>query len=518
MARFKSEVAEKEAKKAIAALKKNKQRAISLLLEKLESSDPAERQAGITLMPHLADSRAIRRMKRMLSDRRLQDEHRIDILELLQNIGIQIDMDGFVESLRDPGLAQDRVLRSMLDAISSRLALSVFVNITDEKMPPELQALYLIELAKLGDQRATPMLQCFLWSPHEQVSLAAIAGLSQLKDPTAIPALGELMQYGHSEEIRSQARRALGNLVMNVGDQKDHGEPDPEYPLNECLLSAVDGSGSQICMVIRHMPGGKLAAAHFLFNDEQGLNDCFLIDTNEDELNELLDELMLSEVGLVSAPLDRCRQAIETAKMMALESGRGLPLLYYAVSPMLQGADDREIEETALSDLELNNDRPWLEESPQLLELVECESWFFEPGDWPGYDEAVEALAELKGARLETELEKRVTEGLEAIMDQEFRQLWHGRLMRQAWTLAQLYDDQGEAARWALAAARALEDDSAVPSSEHPLLREMMRLTLTIPPEPEFLDEMYLNDWGEPGVSGLLDNLFDHLDDLDEDW
>ena len=100
-------------------------------------------------------------------------------------------------------------------------------------------------------------------------------------------------------------------------------------------------------------------------------------------------------------------------------------------------------------------------------------------------------------------------------MDEEFQQLWHGRLMRQAWVLAQLYDDKAEAARWALAAGRALEKGSPVPVTEHPLFREMMRITLTAPPAPKYLDEMYMDDWDQPDGSDLLDNLFNHFD---EEW
>ena len=66
--------------------------------------------------------------------------------------------------------------------------------------------------------------------------------------------------------------------------------------------------------------------------------------------------------------------------------------------------------------------------------------------------------------------EMMVGEAIRAVVDEEWQHLLLGRLRRQAWLLAQLYEHD-YVSLWALAAAAALEEGAVV---EHPLLRGMM--------------------------------------------
>jgi len=515
---FESDISDKEAEESIAQLKKAGNQVINLLLARLESPDPTKRRAGVKLAPHLASSRAIRKMKRLLTDRRLRDEHRLDILDALQKLGVGIDMDDLIGSLRDPSLMQNHVFTSMLDAISSAVALSVFVSTTDEQMPPEIQSLYLTELSRLGDKRAVPMLQCFLWSDHDKVILTAIAGLGMLGDPAAIPALGDLIEYGHSEAVRAEARRVLGRLVMRASVQEDQPPADHPLPLVETLLSAIDGNGTQICLITRWTPDGDLTVTSFLFNDHQGLKDCFVFEMDEDSVEDMLDEMSLADIGLVDASLGRCREMVAAARKLALKTGRGLPLLFHAALPTLDGLDTRNLEETPLPAVNIHSDGQLLKESTELLELEDFESWMFNPDDWPGYDEAIEVLGKASSKQKKARLEKLITQGLEALMDDEFRQLLRERLMRQAWVLAQMYNDDCQSAGWAVAAARALEDDSPIPVTEHPLLRDMMRLTFTVPPDYSNFASLE-EDWPDFGPGSWIGNLIDQMGEYDdEDW
>ena len=64
-------------------------------------------------------------------------------------------------------------------------------------------------------------------------------------------------------------------------------------------------------------------------------------------------------------------------------------------------------------------------------------------------------------------------EAIEAVVDNTHRRLLPDRLRRQAWLMAQIYEED-EMSLWALAAAAALEEGVFV---EHPLLREMMNVS-----------------------------------------
>jgi DNA-binding transcriptional regulator YbjK len=70
-------------------------------------------------------------------------------------------------------------------------------------------------------------------------------------------------------------------------------------------------------------------------------------------------------------------------------------------------------------------------------------------------------------------IEALISRAINAIVDDQRRRLLQERLRRQAWLLAQVYEDE-EIPKLALAAADSLSDDAELPLEEHPLLREMM--------------------------------------------
>ncbi len=75
-----------------------------------------------------------------------------------------------------------------------------------------------------------------------------------------------------------------------------------------------------------------------------------------------------------------------------------------------------------------------------------------------------------QASRGQAAFEALLDEAIEAVIDDDYRHLLSDRLRRQAWLLAQLYEEE-EVSLWALAAAAALEEGVII---EHPLLREMM--------------------------------------------
>jgi len=163
------------------------------------------------------------------------------------------------------------------------------------------------------------------------------------------------------------------------------------------------------------------------------------------------------------------------------KAGHRLPPQYVAWAGFLEGEDRRDVEEIEPQEVDLATQPELLEYCDELLELDEFESWFFNPAEWKGHRKAYRSLEQARGKDSDQKWDEAIQQGLEAIMDDAHRRLWRERLRRQAWVLAQLYEDE-EVWQWAMAAAAALEDDAGVPLHEHPLLYAMMERTLQVPP------------------------------------
>jgi len=473
-----------EAEREIARLRKVKDRVTPRLLEMITASDRDTYTAAAMLLRHLEDRQAVQPLTDLLRDPRLADDNKLLIITTLQELGVTVDEQTYFSSLRDPEAAMGRSLLGLLEHLEDESNLAMFVEMIEGGMPPETQVAFIKDLTELGDQRARLLLQALLQTDEGEVILAAIEGLDRLQDITAIPLLEELADYGSGERVRREARRVAGRLTMRASVKKEPAKKakPPELPVHRCLLSTIDGNGTQMVFVIRQQPDGYLKMMNTMFNDHEGIKDCMGADMmDEDSLEEMLDTMELSGISAVDVKLERCHQILEEAHQVTLKAGRRLPPQYVAWAGFLEGEDRRDVEETEVHEVDLAAQPELLEYCDELLELDEFESWFFNPEEWKGHREAYRSLERARGKDSDRKWDEAIQQGLEAIMDDEHRLLWRERLRRQAWVLAQLYDDE-EVWQWAIAAAAALEDDAGVPLHEHPLFYAMMERTLQVPP------------------------------------
>ncbi len=137
----------------------------------------------------------------------------------------------------------------------------------------------------------------------------------------------------------------------------------------------------------------------------------------------------------------------------------------------MEGNDPRQVDEFPLPSLEPSRQAELLAECEELVELDEFEFWFFNPEEVESFVPRYRKLLE-KGQtnRGQASFETLLDEAIKAVVDNNYRHILPDRLRRQAWLLAQLYEEEEESL-WALAAAAALAEGVII---EHPLLREMM--------------------------------------------
>ncbi|GAG21807.1 unnamed protein product, partial [marine sediment metagenome] len=150
---------------------------------------------------------------------------------------------------------------------------------------------------------------------------------------------------------------------------------------------------------------------------------------------------------------------------------RRLPPAFIAWQGWLEGEDSRSIEEFPLPSLEPSRQAELLAECTELLEMDEFDYWFFNPDEVASFVPRYrKLLRQGQAERGQTPFETLLDRAIKSLIDEEYQHLLANRLRRQAWLLAQLYEDE-EVSSWALVAATALEEGVVV---KHPLLREMM--------------------------------------------
>lgn len=448
--------------------------AVPYVVEMLASPDRENRLAALMLLGELGDPRAAPPLRRMLRQPDYSDEEKLKIIQTLGAIGSPIDEATFHRAISDPDALMRNSMEQMLATIEEPNYVEAFLEMMGES-PPKMLEMYLRDmLSPLADRRLLLLLTTLLHSKHKAVIVAAVDAIERLKEPATISLLEERAQYDPSRQVRRAAENAALRLQVRVGVSSEGSlsfpwiVPSP-LPLVHCLLCTMDGSGGQVILVAREHPDGNLQTLDFMFNDHEGIKDCFSIVLDEGELEEMVDSF--GSVEFIDISLERARAEVARAYQVTLDAQRRLPPALMAWKGWLEGDDPRSVDEIPLPSLEPSRQAELLTECVELLTLPEFDFWFFNPDEVKPFMSRYrklfrQGLAEEGDAEFEALLDR----AIKSLVDEKYRRLIADRLRRQAWLLAQLYEDK-DVPLWALTAAAALEEGIVI---EHPFLREMM--------------------------------------------
>lgn len=448
--------------------------AVPRVVEMLASPDQENRLAALVLLRELDDPRAVAPLRRMLREPDYSDGEKIKVIQALDALGSPIDESTFRRAISDPDALMKDSMEQMLATIQDPGHVEAFLEMIGESPPEMLESHIRDMLAPLADRRLLLMLTALLHSEHDDAIIAAIDAIERMKEPATISLLEERAQYDPSRQVRHAAENAALRLRVRIGAPDEESLLQPwvvpsPLPLAHCLLCTMDGSGGQVLFVAREQPDGNLLTLDLMFNDHEGIKDCFSVITDENELDEMTDSFGNAE--FVDISLERARAEAVRAYQVTLDAGRRLPPAFVAWQGCLEGEDSRSVEEYPMPTLELRRQAELLAEGVELLDLEEFDFWFFDPDEVeffvPRYRELIDRGQADRG---QASCESLLGEAIKAVIGENYRHLLPDRLRRQAWLLAQLYEDE-QVSLWALAAATALEEGVTV---EHPLLREMM--------------------------------------------
>jgi len=448
--------------------------ALPRIVELLASPDEDTRQAAIMLLHELGDPRAVAPLRQMLYKPDYRDGEKLKVLQALDMLGAPVDEATFRRAIADPDALMRHAQSRMLETIEDPIQVEALLEVMGEG-PPEIQEQYVHDmLTPLADRRLLLMLTALLHNEHDGVIIAAVDAIERLKEPAAIPLLEERAQYDSSRLVRHAAENAALRLRARVGDQAPQRWVTPSLlPLTYCLLCTIDGSGGQVLFIAREQPDGYLRIVDLMFNDHQGIKDCFSAIVDDEELDEIVDGFGSAE--FVDISLERARATIAHAYQVTLDARRRLPPAFVAWQGWLAGEDPRPIEEFPLLPLEPSRQTELLAECAELMTLDEFDFWFFNPDEVETFVPRYRKLfRQGQAKRGKAPFEALLDQAIGAVVDDKYRRLLPGRLRRQAWLLAQLYEEE-KVPLLALAAAVALEEGVVV---EHPLLRSMMDLSL----------------------------------------
>jgi len=467
-----------EAQAAVERLARVPKRVLPRLLDMIASTDPHVHETAATLLRQMGLTQAVEPLRKLLADPNLEDDHKMRILEALQALGGLAPDENYFVYLRDPEAtfrkSQDAILDALQDPLHLEMALQ---TVLAGNSPVQTNPAVLPAMAHTQDRRVLPLLLCLLHAPNDEIVTGAIQALASLQDPGALPILEERARHDPSEKVRQAAAEAVAGLSPQLEARAPSilGLPLAPPPLLRCLLSTIDGKGGQIVLVIRQDPEveERYIFWEVMFNDHEGIKDCFGGQTYDPEMVEDMMGETLAEAGieLVEVGLERARAEVERAYQITLAAARRLPLSFLGWQPWLEGEDPEPVEAFPLPEVSPAEREALYARCHELTDLDEFESWFFDPEELGGLRRKYRRLAQR--ANSDAALEALLSQAIQTIVDDPRRRLMRERLQRQAWLLAQIYEEE-ELPKLALVAADALADAAPLPLADHPFLRELM--------------------------------------------
>lgn len=316
---------------------------------------------------------------------------------------------------------------------------------------------------------------------------AALTALGHTRQPAAAEVLALVDLVVDDRGLRKAARRELHRL-RSIGVEPQaavRATQEPTQPheesrlhVSEAWATDIDSTGSRAVWLVAEKPLGGVWFAATLLNDQRGFSELSLFDTTRKRFLKDLDESRSTAGTWVRLPGDYALGLVREAVDLTREVGGGLPTRYKAFRDVFGEAPlpERALVYATIPPLEVNFHPEWLDESPRLTAEPEVGGWH------------VPLPAELRTRALEVTRvpaaglllpghtpEQQAVELLAEAARQGLTPQMLGGLRRRLEETAYIFvaTDRLNAARWAVAAARPLEDRHLV-AERHPFLRLLL--------------------------------------------
>jgi len=433
----------------------------------------------LVLLGYLGDEAITAPLRSLVQDSSVVDALKLKVVSLLY----QLDPDGDVEELlahiHDAQAVVRASLHEHLAHLTSPQDLALWLEMTEMRLPPDLRTLLVESITELDDASAVPLLICMCYDPDDDVALLAMDAVERFKDARALPGLEELAQFHPRPRVRSAARKTADRLGIRAS-LVPQAQPSSPAPVYACYLTTMNGWGAQMAFVARTMGDEALMLVAVVFNDLDGIGECFGAPIHMDQVDELLQEWNEPGVSVVQVSHGQCLATLDVARQATWSSGRPLPMPYVAWRELIEGSVAGEGVDIGFSALVVPEERQaqLLGQCHELLFQDEFEYWFLDVDELGDLDEQYLNMVESKGPAIDAPTLRRfLRQGVGQLITAEYRGLVRSRLQRMAPLLREIYEED-DVWQWAVVAATALADGAPLPFEDHPLLLGMVGYSL----------------------------------------
>lgn len=338
---------------------------------------------------------------------------------------------------------------------------------------------------------------------------SAVAALGHRHEPAAAEVLALVDEVADDRTLRKAARRELHRLrsagvqlpETALASPTAHPTPagEPTVPVSQAWATDIDPTGSRALWLLAERPLGGAWFGALLVNDLKGLLEVALVDTTRKRFARELDERQLEGGAWLPLPGDYALRLVREAVDLNRVTETPLPNRYRPLRDVFgeaPGPPERALVYETINPVEASFNPDWLAESDQLMPEPEVLGWYVgvpESLQPRALDVARAPTAALlvPGQEPEQQALHLLADAQRQALTPELRRALQRRLEETAYFFVS--SDRLGAARRAVAAARALEDQSRS-LDQQPFLRVLLEAGLARSVRGEFVGGRQASD------------------------
>lgn len=407
----------------------DKETILDILIKEITAPNPNSRFFTIVfLLETLIPKEMLeKQLWQLLEEPRINDETKAKIINILRDLGNQINYDKYLDYFENPDSVIDADTKKLLvTAISNPEAQIDFLDFI-EALPEDDRNMLIDSLSSdySGDELANIFSPLVYAAPESELCKYALGRLSESKSALAIEPLQWVSENSKDNEIKSLAQKGLKMLKLaGIQTQSTDGFYNQLLSSStpqEAYLSLPDGHGSVGVLIHRKRPqDDSVQMFAVVFNEKNGILDCFGFNQITQEEFDRIVKKFFSNQEKITAPLSLIKSILNKAEKLSIKENRRISYEYICWKNIIRDIEGIEnLNEFLTQNLEKR--KITAENLKKLYTTALFDNWFFETGDNEYFDKLIVKLINESSAQ---DNAQRIIDDAESYIMLEFSKIW----------------------------------------------------------------------------------------------
>lgn len=325
----------------------------------------------------------------------LTDEVKANIINILKDLGNQINYEKYTEYFENPDAIIDADTEKMLhSAISNPEALIDFLDFI-EALPQNDRSILIDSLCEdySGDELANLFSPVIYANPDAELCKYAIKRLGESKSTLAIRPLNFILEYSANEEIKKMAKKALVALKLsgarNDNTAEFYEKVFADSKIEDVFISMPDGHGNVgILLSRKRLEKNSVQMFAVVFNDKSGILDCFgFNDITEAEFLRIVNKFYMNQEKICISP-SVAKLLLDNAEIISLKVARKVPYEYVCWKKIIEDVKKTQDDVETVLAKKLEKTSVSVDDLKKIYDTSAVfDKWFFQNSDNSSFNE-----------------------------------------------------------------------------------------------------------------------------------